>query len=64
MHLSTIKVGLKLFETVEAVEPEIMEVAAAFEKDNGRKPTLREIGTPIEHAIQKVLAGPAGDITI
>ena len=64
MHIKELEVGLKLFEGFESIEPDVVAIAAKFEADNGRKPTIREIWPNVKHAGDQVVAGPLGTITV
>ena len=63
MSLSKIKFGFTLFELAEAIEPDVEKVIATAAAKGG-KPTVRDEWPAIRDALDKAVAGPAGDIRL
>ena len=63
MHLKEIRFGLTLLELAEAVEPDVEKVIATAAAKGGR-PTIRDEWPAIRDALDKAVAGPAGNIRL
>ena len=61
MSLKTVKFGFTLFELAESVEPDVMKIVETAKAAGGR-PTVRQEWPAIRDALDKAVAGPAGDI--
>ena len=63
MNLKAVKFGFTLFELAEAVEPDIQKIVTTAAAAGG-KPLLRDEWPAIRDALDKAVAGPAGDLRL